>query len=1017
MLMRVSPTEDSPGLLRAVSDSLAEGQLNRPFSPPRSKPIDISPAHKSSSPPLAHATRAVPRIPSPSKVPPPNLEDIIKNIEARKALEVPRLNVPNGDTWIFIDPPPKQPEQDNESYHLYVERSKAPRVTHSSMLLALKSPFFDKAMGPTAQHRVIRRRGLVNKLPPHIKYVLDLTPPSEGDEAAYLLSELSCSPGVTKWVIAGKIWRISKTLIGGQEEYSLYDRLATEATVQKLKAEITNNYTDEVERQHAILKLEESFLPIPLPYTALRHRSAIERVLLAISGFEPELNSAPKVWTACAIARYFDVRTPFDDYVVRWLRADPNHHFLEVLPEVSLKIADGLQCHDVCRDAFAILVGEEALSSCYRNRSKDRNLEVIRGVTSVHGRKKEDLHEVYQTRVEYASKALIERVADYFKTLIGLEWIDGLPEVKKHASRGLPAAQACLETLKARLKAYVRGAIFRALCVKLCIVNQFSSEFDYTLTNDLFPNADHRQVWNDLLPRERLLTRSFWKTFSSRDLFAGATNVDIDGRYTGEILTEAPTDAEVALRNEGVFEIVKMTELEEHAALYQQLRHPRNNARSAPPSHTAESNPWTDIRPISTNPRNTASSHHFLGSGQIAWDPLERDTNLVEGLTGDSSGNTEVQPILFRGRPLTREEHEKVCVFMKSWVSGDQDRLSQALQFPYEWFDSYEVAGVHTGIYDEVAVQLDAWEDGWTDSWLRAYEEGTGAFYRPYDRFHGAFSLHRFFDEAFAYLRHAASKILTYTDTDLRAETHPLRLSDFLVSLEDSEFKYLPLWAGGCDDGSGGVFDDDVPIAAEGFSHPGPNVHLGTGSSAASSEYDFIRGVSSHNTSTLTQGLSEGTSTGSVRSASENNYDPFADAEELHAPSTPADSEYDFGSVTSVGVGSTTDRLARFGLGAGPQMSEKAKGKMPVRDTLVETAYPQSAPIERGSANSDTSGAAKAHKVDPDEDFNSIFDDDEEDGYNVDVDADDGDEDYDDGNDSDDTVGESKYSDDDMVMV
>lgn len=271
------------------------------------------------------------------------------------------------------------------------------------MCLGSENVDFAKAMGPTAQHRIKRRRGLVGQLPSHIKYVLDLTSPSEGEEAAHLLSELSCSKDVTKWIIAGKLWKISKTLIGGQEEVSSHNRISAWATFQLLKSEIERDDRDPSSRDHKILKLEESMLSISLSYTPLRHRSAIERVLFAISGYDPQLDSAPKAWTACAIAKYFGVKSLFDDYVIRWLRADSNNHFLEVLPEVSLKIADGLQCQELCRDVFAILVGEEALGSLYRSRTQILRSKVVRGITSVHGRTKDHIPEEYQTRIEYAS--------------------------------------------------------------------------------------------------------------------------------------------------------------------------------------------------------------------------------------------------------------------------------------------------------------------------------------------------------------------------------------------------------------------------------------------------------------------------------------------------------------------------------------------------------------------------------------------------------------------------------------
>ena len=50
-------------------------------------------------------------------------------------------------------------------------------------------------------------------------------------------------------------------------------------------------------------------------------------------------------------------------------------------------------------------------------------------------------------------------------------------------------------------------------------------------------------------------------------------------------------------------------------------------------------------------------------------------------------------------------------------------------------------------------------------------------------------------------------------------ECVPVDLIDSLMCLGDEEWRFLPLWiTGGCDDGSGGVFDSDVPnLEAGGF--------------------------------------------------------------------------------------------------------------------------------------------------------------------------------------------------------
>lgn len=61
------------------------------------------------------------------------------------------------------------------------------------------------------------------------------------------------------------------------------------------------------------------------------------------------------------------------------------------------------------------------------------------------------------------------------------------------------------------------------------------------------------------------------------------------------------------------------------------------------------------------------------------------------------------------------------------------------------------------------------------------------------------------------------------------------RITDTLTTLTDNEYKFLPLWAGGNDDGTGGVYaGPDIPfLETGGFSTAGPAIHTG-GSSARS---------------------------------------------------------------------------------------------------------------------------------------------------------------------------------------
>jgi len=98
----------------------------------------------------------------------------------------------------------------------------------------------------------------------------------------------------------------------------------------------------------------------------------------------------------------------------------------------------------------------------------------------------------------------------------------------------------------------------------------------------------------------------------------------------------------------------------------------------------------------------------------------------------------------------------------------------------------------------------------------------------PSDKYiHGAmpfFSLDSFFDQARSHIHEVATKMLQRPE-----EMDFTTITDTLLCLNDDEYKYLPLWAGGLDDDSGGVFDPTIPPAAPGAgpSGPGPAYHTG----------------------------------------------------------------------------------------------------------------------------------------------------------------------------------------------
>ncbi|RDW70487.1 uncharacterized protein DSM5745_07998 [Aspergillus mulundensis] len=88
----------------------------------------------------------------------------------------------------------------------------------------------------------------------------------------------------------------------------------------------------------------------------------------------------------------------------------------------------------------------------------------------------------------------------------------------------------------------------------------------------------------------------------------------------------------------------------------------------------------------------------------------------------------------------------------------------------------------------------------------------------------GAFTVALFVDEADHLMRQFVKRMCAP-----RREGMEYNFTDTLTGLTEKQYRFLPLWAGGCDDGTGGVYADQVPFAeAGGFSTPGPSIHTGS---------------------------------------------------------------------------------------------------------------------------------------------------------------------------------------------
>ena len=754
-----------------------------------------------------------------------NIDDRIKELTLQPAPELPLVNDPCGDTWVYIDPPPKQPEQDDWNYARYAKRYETPMQVKKEMLLRYQSPTDNTSVnlgqlfGPSAQYRIARRRNLIATLRenPRVKYVIDLTPPSEGEDAVFFTTELCCSQSVRLWYQSGTIWRVSNMLVGGHEEYTSVDRrnLVSILKLWQYDSSDTSKLQGPPSPKEATSNKSESASPdviMPLEYSPVRHRSAIERVICALVGIDPRLDSAPKVWTTFAVSQYLGLsKSPVNDYIVRWLRAYPNSFFLEVCPEASLRIADGLQNHDLARDAFAILVGEEALDSLVRTRKSP-----CHNPYTVYGRRKEDLPEKILSRIEYASKSLQERISNDFSELAGrkMKWIEDLPEVKfKLLPLTHPVLVQQAKQLMDVLKDYIRGTIYKVLHINY---NRLpSADFHHPGGEELIQRSARETVWSELSADERILSRTFWFALKSLSLFAGNSNLDVRSR---ELLTwnrAIPSvEEKIAIANGTYYEIrLRKLNILIREGERRRVEHKLQPQISLPYRPRLSSN----LEP----PESITSS---------MWP--ERAGDVTEGQMSSVEGpvlQPEISEPIKTPRRFSWESDEYTDELAPDTRQEAHTRGDSGATLPQQWQSG--------------TIIPNGWWDPPPKSDPDTEAKNTSASFIPART--TFFNLEEFFIQASEFLVAKARQKLQPADHLFREEPNDVGITNTLVCLEDSEWKYLPLWAGGNDDDTGGVFNDQLPTAdlGLGFSTCGPEIHTGitpANSDKTVSEFEMV---------------------------------------------------------------------------------------------------------------------------------------------------------------------------------
>lgn len=348
---------------------------------------------------------------------------------SRLSNQFPPVVEEGADTLVWLGEPPQQPGQDDYEYGYVRRQFQMPYLMKSATLKRLNSPKFNKFLGPMSARTERRlKKHAVHKLvksTAQIKYYIDLSPVVDDEEAMVQLTQLTVPSGALSWHQTAELWNVDTELVCGRDDLDIpprpvytyqhggdnFHETDIENLEKKLDSIANELKTSEEKLSEVQKKIKEDKpkvnpynLPLEEEYTQLRHHTAIARLLHAIAGNDPKLNSAAKAWTFCMLANYFECASysGVGHWVISWLLQSGNINFIQSNPGIAYRLGMATQSSWLVRCTFAILVGEQAISKDMKTLPQGRHC--------YKSKQLECLDDDDINRVDHAAEALSRRV-------------------------------------------------------------------------------------------------------------------------------------------------------------------------------------------------------------------------------------------------------------------------------------------------------------------------------------------------------------------------------------------------------------------------------------------------------------------------------------------------------------------------------------------------------------------------------------------------------------------------------
>lgn len=782
---------------------------------------------------------------------------------------------PEGDTVIYIGPPPRMPEQSDKEYRYVVSHFGQVYVVKSSTLKLMgdTSRFTDTdLLGPMSvrSERKLRKLGVLEKAEAKhggkFKYYIDLRPPREDEEAVILITELSCTKGVLSWYLACDKYELYPLAVQGHDEFGILPRQSQRSSSTADEGHNSKPLTfwpNAASKSPTTDQAMEDEIPPPKlapEYSPLRHWSAIERLLHAIQGNDPKLDSAPKVWTFFAVARYFGCaeHERVAGWITTWMYTHGNANFIQNNPEVAYRIGMGIRSIDLVKDAFSILVGERALLHVYGESYPSILSPLVR---TVHGRKLELLDDDERNRIDHAASSLVQRVRDLFSYLCeNLGWLGNCSNyaaLERIVGETAEEVES-LDSTKILLKEFVRSRICFALSQDQAPCTELEQVLSSTLPFRSCTGESYSKLYTGFTSATKLFTKTFWVALQRTSFHIGPTSTSNQGTVGTDFLSPATPTAREPNRlyyNDPTIRITsvqRLTLARKIIAVNQMLYNrqvaasdakekwktslPRMLNGSGAESGTARGSPFG--APATGGPTHASeSSQTYIPSGPLRKrrKTLESDgtsqafaSGIDAAMASNSATNnmTSREPVSkspaeVREVPLAKEGGTAIPLRSKD-TAKEGGLLHPFIAYAEKRLADEKAAKARVQEKEQDIFYFDSDSDSDLEppKTLRAAQQenrvptspsfvATNTNSAPVGGYHYPLDPELMLQEIGRKIGQMCSALIYPPHLFHETGLLPTNLHDNLLCLTAKEFRFLPLWVpDGNDDGSGGVFDD-----------------------------------------------------------------------------------------------------------------------------------------------------------------------------------------------------------------